>query len=205
MSATANFIGLDGPNEPFSDTIRKLLASEWIPADHPNIEVLFISEGGQGATTTLTEDDMQALHKMSPGVGIANASIIWIKHDMPAFRKKSEVVVCRVHDEAATMQQSTNSFVFGTQVVYVDIFTLDYRVNNHAKLLEMRDHVDNVILRRQTGPYPKALDGLDSAITGLQNYGIDWVNLGADAERETSEQLSGELLCEFKRALASSS
>lgn len=182
MTVTTELAGLDGPNEPFSDTVRNLLASAWNPADHPGTKAMFISEGG-------TDTGSAAL----------------TKNDIAILRKRKGAVACQCRDGETVINQQANSFTWSARVVYIDIFAPDYRASELKRLIEVRDFVDDVILRHPTGPYPKASDNRNSAIAGFQDYGVAWQPpAAADPELKTSEQLSGELLCEFKRSVVPS-
>ena len=151
-----SFAHLSGDHEPFSDTIRKWIYDEWPDADKPAM----ISESGMNAgNTTPTENDFKILDR-------DQASHI------------------RFREGENTVLESTNSLVYATTTIYIDIFS--------ETGSDIAQKIDTIILENPR-PALNKTDGTRSAVANIMEHAIDWVRIQADEKAGIVSQVAGTL------------
>ena len=187
MSHLLTETGTLGPsdNEPFCDTLRKFFAMASPP---PDDDLLFVSEGG------INRGAHEAMKNMRP-------------NDFEILKKEAAVWV-KFYDGDRTITHSTKQFIYGYQVVYIDVIgnasqtTHDPDMpekNIYGQMQQIKDRIDDILLRSQNTPINQSRVDRPSAIIGFENIGIDWIRTGEVREAGITDQFSGEIRCHFQR------
>ena len=165
-----SYLFLNGNLEPFSDTIRLLIATNWKLKRTPAI----ISEGGEGTQA---------------GTITTNAA---------KFLQKEKGLTISIYDGDTTDTEMTKDFVYGFQIVHIDITTNHVYYDDKSEGIKAMHEINRIISSNQTGPYIKSRDGKDSHLFGFTSYIPSWNHITEEDENIITQGWYGEIGCRYQ-------
>ena len=165
---------LQGTAEPFPETIRRLLASEWDDSETMDVTPVMVSPNGQGDA----EADHSATLKKNDWKILDNRDAVRIYEGDTA------------RQDPADMWNRTQRMV---TTVYIDIFATSPLMGTL-----MKNEINRIILGNMPNNSDRILksNGTEnSAIATWDRQSIDWEKINDVSDRDTALQYSGQLGC----------
>ena len=187
MSTNSSIIGLQGAAEPPADTIRNLIYTAWQTlqsADDTTPDIQIISQGGVNDTNTpVTQGDAADISQQQGGtycvITDGRREAAGDANDSSYYAQ--EVILHVYGDWPPAVQGATDSAALARRLIAV---------------------IDDAILIHRTGPYYKAVDGLDSGISHIRDRTIEWepVPVTNDTQDVRTVMWEGMIYVMYQRA-----